>query len=382
MSESRFQHLPPCPLSIECPRFVDELDTSGNRLRVQPVLAGEDEKDARLLAELRSHVPTCPTCTATLAEARRVRQQQHAVLRDLLADSEKAVPSTVASIMQTIAREQGSLAAGTNHHQDIYDMPTLQQEEPQIISIQGRPQPVPRRPRPRRHAGTDPSSRKTRTTLFNIFSLAMVAVIIISAILILRQFVIPAPTTGNKKQPTPTTSPTSGESGWNSAVIGLSYPGADGGHITIANYDPASGQSVLLVPFALPVNAQLDTISHNGQKLLYQYAQNGHMYYATTPATSGNSFYSIKSSDAGNAIWYDNQSALIASAIQLLIYRAPYLYFIANNGSNLEQGALYRVALSGGKVQQVAPTALPGSTFWISGDGTSVFYEGNGAQGV
>jgi hypothetical protein len=401
MSQSDSHNLPPCPLSPECLRFIDELDTSGRQPRIELVLSQDDERDARLLAQLRSHVPACPTCTATLAQARRTRQQQRSMLRDLLADSEEAVPSTVASIMQAIASEAKTLPEGTNHHQDIHAIPTLQLGEPNIISLQEQ-----RRQRQRRNAvEEDTSSRQPRTALINIFSLAMVAVIILSALAIFSQFITatPPPPLSTKKQSAQT--PVL-PAGWNSAAIGLSYPGSNSspGRITIANYDPASGQSALLVSFPLPANAQLDTVSHDGLKLLYQYSQNGRTYYSIAPSTSANSFYSLSSSDAGNAIWLDNRSALIASknsgviqvdtqtgnakpvlpnvkGVQLLIYRAPYLYFIANGGTNLVPGALYRVNIAGGSVRQVAAPALPGSTFWISPDGTALFFQNDGSQG-
>jgi len=412
MSESAAHNLPPCPRSPECLRFVDELDTIGGQARVEP----DDERDARLLAELRSHIPACPTCTDALAQARHMRQQQRAALRGLLMESESVVPSTVASIMQRIARESGAIAAATNHHQDISAAPTLHLEEPHIILPQGQRQPgadqTGKGMGPGRTAGTGgqgrnvaPSSRRRRTAFLNVFSLAMVAVIILSVIVILSQFVAPRLGPLNRSQPTPTT--VAGGVGWNSAVIGLSYPGAGGspGRITIANYAPASGQSTLLVPFQPPANTQLDMISHDGLHLLYQYALNGHVYYYTAPTTSDSSFYSLSSNDGGNAIWLDNISALVASKnqgvmqvdtqtgvakavlpdirdVQLLIYRAPYLYFIAEGGTSLTPGALYRVTLSGGPVVQVAPPALPGSTFWISPDGTAVFYESNGSQGL
>lgn len=411
MSESSAHNLPPCPLSCECLRFVDELDTS-SRSCAEP----GDERDARLLAELRSHIPTCPTCTAALAQARHLRQQQRAALRGLLVEGESVAPSTVASIMQRIAHEPGARPAGANHHQDIYTAPTLHLEEPRIILPQGQRQPGAGRTgkgiEPGRTTGTGrqgrnvaPSSRSRRAVFLNVFSLAMVAVIILSVIVILSQFVAPRLGPLNRSQPTPTTA--AGGVGWNSAVIGLSYPGAGGspGRITIANYAPASGQSTLLVPFQPPANTQLDMISHDGLHLLYQYTLNGHVYYYTAPETSNSSFYSLSSNDGGNAIWLDNAFALIASKsqgvmqvdtqtgvakavlpdirdVQLLIYRAPYLYFIAEGGTSLTPGALYRVTLSGGPAVQVAPPALPGSTFWISPDGTAVFYESNGPQGL
>jgi hypothetical protein len=416
MSESDSHNLPPCPLSSECLRFVDELDTT-DQPGVVPLHAPNDERDARLLAELRSHIPTCPTCTAALAQARHMRQQQRSALRGLLLEGESVVPSTVASIMHSIAREPRSMPAATNHHQDISTAPTLHLEEPHIISPQERRRPGAGRAgagiesgrtagagRQGRNVAREPSARKTRTALLNVFSLAMVAVIILSVIVILSQFIAPRLGPLNRSQPTPTV--VAGGVGWNSAVIGLSYPGADGspGRITIANYAPASGQSTLLVPFQPPASTQLDMISHDGLHLLYQYTLNGHVYYYTAPTTSNSSFYSLSSNDGGNAIWLDNNSALIASksqgviqvdtqtgaaktvlasikGIRLLIYRAPYLYFVAESGTGLTPGALYRVTLSGGSAVQVAPPALPGSTFWISPDGTAVFYESDGPQG-
>ena len=398
MKQFDSQNLPPCPLSFECLRLADELENASDRVPDGPVFSEEDARDARLLEQLRIHVSSCPTCTAILNKARHMRRQQRIVLRDLLEDSEEAVPSTVQAILAAVAQEpKPGLIAGTNHHQDIYAVPTVQLEEPQVISLEER----------RRQQTTGGEREKdTRRLLRNIVSLAIVAAVILSAIAAFSRFVILTPQFGKGMVPAhpvvPVTTATPLAIGWKSAAIGLSYTGSsrDAGHTVVANYDPSSGHSVLLVRSHLPLKTQLDGISHDGLNLLYQFAENGKMYYYTlaSPAKTG-SFYTLQESDAGNAIWMDTNYALIATvnegvkqvniqtgaastvlpnlkAVHLVIYRAPYLYFTGGAAG----GALNRMAISGGPVLRVTMPST-GSTFWISPDGTTVFYANRGSYG-
>ena len=55
-----------------------------------------------------------------------------------------------------------------------------------------------------------------------------------------------------------------------------------------------------------------------------------------------------------------------------------YLYFIG--GADRDTGALYRLNVTDGIVQQVT-TASRGSTYWISPDGSTVYYANHGPAG-
>src|SRR5437764_874454 len=89
--------LPPCSLSVQCLRLLDD-DVSFSSI--------DDIQDERMLEQLREHIPTCPTCTATLAQARYIRAQQREALRNVLADSEQRVPSTTSQIFAAVNREE------------------------------------------------------------------------------------------------------------------------------------------------------------------------------------------------------------------------------------------------------------------------------------
>src|SRR5690348_12116967 len=101
MKQRGSQSLPPCSLSAQCLRLLDELDVSNDAF-----VSMDSIQDERMLEQLREHIPTCPTCTATLAQARHVRAQQRAALQNLLADSEQRVPSTTSQIFAAIYSEE------------------------------------------------------------------------------------------------------------------------------------------------------------------------------------------------------------------------------------------------------------------------------------
>ena len=85
--------------------FLDELDTlyflpqNGLFISSEQVLHLDDPQ---LLEHLRTHIPTCSICTATVTHARRVSVQQRSLLRKMLAENEHMVSSTNARIIQAI----------------------------------------------------------------------------------------------------------------------------------------------------------------------------------------------------------------------------------------------------------------------------------------
>ncbi|MBA2286211.1 MAG: hypothetical protein H0W02_12060, partial [Ktedonobacteraceae bacterium] len=118
MKQEEQQHLPVCSLSAECLRLLDDLDLPGASGHIPGLFAvTDDERDERLLVQLHGHIPTCPTCTELLAQARRERASQRALLRNLLAASERAVPSTTQRILAEIRSGQmaGQTVRATNN---------------------------------------------------------------------------------------------------------------------------------------------------------------------------------------------------------------------------------------------------------------------------
>ena len=105
MKHDRSQNLSHCSLSSHCIRFLDELDTlyflpqKGFFTSLEHL---PNFDDAQLLEQLRAHIPTCSICTATLTHARRFSVRQRSMLRKMLVESERVVPSTSRRIMETV----------------------------------------------------------------------------------------------------------------------------------------------------------------------------------------------------------------------------------------------------------------------------------------
>src|SRR5690242_14160300 len=90
--------LPPCSFSPQCLRLIDDLDVPAAARSPARLSHIADFQDERQLRQLRSHVPGCPTCSALLLEARRLRSQQRLMLHRFLIANEKRVPSTTSAI--------------------------------------------------------------------------------------------------------------------------------------------------------------------------------------------------------------------------------------------------------------------------------------------
>src|SRR5712691_9082149 len=287
--------LQPCPLSAHCLRFVDEMDLP--RVSQQGPGFIDDIRDERLHEQLRTHVPTCPTCTAALAQARRMRAQQRAALRDLLVDSEQRVPSTRTQISLAISREQRTPLPLGNHYQELRIAPDVQLEPLQGMPLSGKE---------RQWTGFL-SPRRPRVVLRNVLALATVAAVILVAIGLFSRYNVLHPATGGRP-----TVPQGGSDGWSSVVIALVFAG----QMTVANYDPVSEKSASLVKSPLPADTQIDGVSHDGRNLLYQFSSSGHTeYFTLSQLPNTGFFYELNDSDAGNAVWMtDSRHVLIATA--------------------------------------------------------------------
>ena len=115
MKHSDFGSLPPCVLSTQCRRLLNDLDAPGapdvtNSFEQVFSTTTSDRRDELLLEQLRRHLPGCPTCASILAQERQLRSQQRDVLRRYLADSESRVPSTTERIFAAL-RDQEQLAS-------------------------------------------------------------------------------------------------------------------------------------------------------------------------------------------------------------------------------------------------------------------------------
>lgn len=403
MPGSSVHNLAPCPLSIHCLRLLDEIEGSASLHQVE-VLFEDDEREQQLIEQLRVHVPTCPTCAAALERARRMRAQQRRLLRDVLAEGEQMVPSTTVQIMYAVRREHVDLpkASPTMNHQH--------QQRAALAPVQL----TDRRP-------SRLSSRRMRTVLGTLCSLVAVAVIMLASFglfgrLALRHTAItstanrpstPITLSGNPLMtppaPSPPPQPASVQpfSDWHRVLLTESDP--DAGWLRIDNISALDGSDSSLSGGNIPASTRVDGVSPDGKNILYQMVKGDRMIYFTlTQSGQSVAFYTLNSDEAGNAIWLSDSRTVFISTIhngvlkvdtqthaaQLLLpsltvgtltfYHAPFLYFIGSE--NLATGALYRVNIGNGALQQVTMRS-PGSTFWLSPDGSTIYYVNRGAAG-
>jgi hypothetical protein len=105
MKHDSTQNLANCSFSRQCIHFLDELDTFYFLPYKGPVISLEQPAnfdDSFLLEQLRAHIPTCSFCTATLTHARRLSVKQRSMLRRMLAENERMVPSTSERILERV----------------------------------------------------------------------------------------------------------------------------------------------------------------------------------------------------------------------------------------------------------------------------------------
>ncbi|MEO6892376.1 MAG: hypothetical protein ABI456_21935, partial [Ktedonobacteraceae bacterium] len=216
---------------------------------------------------------------------------------------------------------------------------------------------------------------------------------------------LPVTHPGGGVSPTPTPSPV----GWNGVIVSSSpLPVSPTSPLDVENYNYLDGHHQApgsSTGHTLPPGAQLDGISPGGVNLAYHLFSGGRTVYSTLSLDQTfpvvDNFYSM-SGQGGNAVWMDSHTLLVNAVntivkvdIQtntesivlaslgtphLVFYRAPFLYFIG--GETRETGALYRISIAGGQPLQLVTMPSPGSTFWLSPDGRTVYYVNKGAGGL
>lgn len=405
MKQKDSRCLPPCPFSAYCLRLIDDLDSTTILQQFEEVSFAYDIQDELLLDQLRLHVPDCPTCTALLTYARRVRYQQRAALYSLLLENESKVPSTTPQIFAAIHREQNGAAPNTKrmHYylQELVISPGAQK-----LNGNGNHD----------HAVEPHTSGRSQRMLRNAFSLATIAALVLAAMgLFSHMFVSDHSTT--PVQSSSNSSSSNGQSvldqvDWDSIMISVTVLSASRGMgqlTSIYNYDPATGYRKQLGPSFATDSVQLDGIPHDGQNLLYHYVSGGYVRYQTLRSLSKTGFfYRLNATDwnAGNAVWMDSNSVFVADGgngvvevdtrtgrtmqrfpnprtVQLAFYHSHYLYYIS--GLPIWQGvwpALYRINTDTPHDQpHRISMRSPGSTFWFSPDGSTIFYLNKGPDG-
>jgi hypothetical protein len=398
-----------CPFSAHCLRLIDDLDAPSVSQQFEEISITQDIQDEYLLAQLRLHVPDCPTCTAVLSNARRVRSQQRAALYGLLQENESNVPSMIPQIFAAIYHKQDASAPNTKRTQ--YYLEELAVSSRAVIPHDGDSS-------NHKLVGGQPATGRPLRVLRNAFSLATVAALIFAAIGIFghmyasgRSAVTFGPhlnAASNQGKAIPTASLLPDRQSFSSFVVGLTLLSASSalGVTSIYNYDAATGKKQQLGPPFTASSVQLDGITPDGQSLLLHYVSGNHVVFqAVQPGSRIDSFYQLSANDwnAGNAIWIDDTHVLIAGGengvvevdtqtgstvrllpapktIHLAFYRTPYLYYVS--GLPIQQGvwpALYRIdtTKSNASPQRISMRS-PGSTYWLSPDGSKIFYLNKG----
>jgi hypothetical protein len=335
-----------------------------------------------------------------------MRTQQRMMLYHFLVANERQVPATSGAIFAAIRREAMTAEANALRREDRHQQETRTVK--QIVTGQtassSPASPIPLNSRPAQ-----------RHRLFqNVLTLATVAAVILAAVGLLNRFTTQAsspasqPAQSSQPEQIPPSGSTTNNAGWNSVLFGLTMLSAAGMVQSLAfyTYDTGNDHTTLLLSATQTFDAvNMEGISSNGQALLYdEISLDQQRSYRTIPAsTSAHMAYQLDAKQGGNAVWMDTThflvqnrngtiqevSALTGLAQQswslqvgrLTFYRQPFLYFVG--GENLETGALYRANLD-----QAHPTPQrvtkpsPGTRFWLSVDGTTIFYANRGASGV
>lgn len=395
--------LPPCSFSPQCLRLLDDLDTPAASAPGRLAYI-EDLQEKRRLRQLRSHLANCPTCSALLAEARRARARQRMMLYHFLQANERRVPSTSHAIIEAMRQEKAqgdekSLHRGRTRSQNLslFVHPIEQNEAP------GSPQ-----------ARSSLRSFQHRSLFQNVLTLATVAAVILAAVGLLNRFSdqpTPAPASGNSS-PLQRQQPTQGGTavnnyGWDTVLVGLTMLSASGmvKGFTFYGYDASTSKMKQLVSSTqVFLNVNMDGISHDGQSLLYDttFPDRQTTYSVYSPDAGQHNVYQLPAGKGGNAIWMDSSHILVQEgfsqvveldtrsgtrqrtwplkASRLAFYRQPFLYFIG--AENLIAGALYRVNLSEASAEpHYITNTHAGTRFWLSIDGTTIFYTNKGASG-
>jgi hypothetical protein len=369
---TRHGDYPACSLSAHCAPLLDDLDLG--ETRDDALLLGEDR---RLLEQLRAHVPTCSRCKATLTQERATRSSQRQALRQVLAESERAVPSTTARILQALRREE----------QELQGVPTSSNGHAasEEIGVLSRPL-MPVRPKQR------------GTFLRNMLALvAVLAVILGSMSLFSRMLPLRLAAGGASigKQKT-TRAPFLFASTWSSVVMTTLHNGQK----FITSTDPISGKSAMLASSRYPMDTAIDGVSHDGYKVLYRVFDGSRTRYYVRPSSRDGALYTLDGK-GNQAIWstddhyifigtpegiekvdVNSRTAMIELSMfqspDLRFYRDGYLYFVQGENSGIAT-VLSRVNLADGNVVPITLGLCALSYgFWLSPGGTTIYYRCKG----
>ncbi len=356
------QELPPCPRSHDCLRFFDELEDAD--------MAAQENKETVLLAQLRTHVPTCPTCSTLLAAERRLRAWQRQSLQALLAEGAERVPTMATAIITVLRQEQ---------IQHIVATPPSPEGASQEVSLRHDTQ-------PRRFIA--PRVGRVLGQLAALAAAVFLLASTIEAFQLLQArseqqmaFQIARPTSAFTMPLT---------NAW-SAVL-LSY--VQSGHLHIVNDEPLTGKNIELASSMYPHDTVIEGISHAGDAILYSVYNGKETSYWLRSTSMLFSLYQV-AGRGSQAIWstddhyvfigtghgvemldiWSGTPQLILTQLTsptLVFAYANYLYYL--DGQRGMPGKLQRISISNGVIQTVTPCASS-QPFWLSPTGTGIYYQ-------
>ncbi len=381
---THMQDLPPCPLSVHCLRLVDVLDWYHEHDEEHwgqlPVV--EDWHEEQLIAQLRTHVPTCPTCKATLVQARRMRSFQRRMLHETLAQGEQQVPSTTAQILRAMQSEPRAA-----HKQSVVPQQQHAFYDALVPSSGGSLQKQPHE---------EPLMKRPRVLFRTLCSLVAAAAIILASLSIFGHFIWFKPTSDHLAASFSLAS----SSRWSSVVM----TSIQDGNQTISLYDPQTSKNVVLAVSSnhssSPESMTPAGVSHDGTKLLYSIFDGKQTTYYLRSLTTTTMLFTV-TSNKSYAVWSADDRYVFVSTLQgieeidiqskavhrilpalgfvnLQYYRDGYLYYIESQDSSI--GILNRVDIAHGHVQPVTGACSSGKSFWQSPGGVLVYYVCEQAQ--
>ncbi|MBV9256520.1 MAG: hypothetical protein JO215_00725, partial [Ktedonobacteraceae bacterium] len=391
--ETQRRELPPCPFSVHCERLLEDLDKNSPSLQDSQFLFADDDQDRQLLAQVRKHLPECPTCMVVLTHARAQRFWLRQQLLLLLGENEQKVPSSTARIMQALAHEPAirpEALPSKNGHKKLL----LEAAEEAPITL---PAVTMQRQR---------SLQRSRGLLQNILAFVAVLVVIFASFNLFSHMLsfhlASSSGTSGVSQINPTVAPVIRAKTWSSVIIAM----RNGVQKIITSTDPMTGKSVVLASSRYPDTTMIDGVSHDGYQVLYHDFDGSRTRYYLLPSAQNSLLYTVVGK-GGQAIWSTDDSSIFIgtpegvekidvhshnatlalssiTAPDLRFYRDGYLYFVASTSTS--DGAstwLNRVDLMKGNISSITEEACPFSyDFWLSPDGSKVYYRCDGKEAL
>jgi hypothetical protein len=371
--ETHTNTFPPCTFSSHCERLLDDLDKNSSPLQDDAFLVTENDQDRQLLTQLQAHIPTCPTCTFVLSQARIKRFQQRQQIRRFLLKGEQIVPSSTLSIIQSIAREPREVpkkvAASNGHNGMATHVP------PPISLVKS----VRKRP-----------TRRSQKIVQNLLAFVAVLAVILVSFNLFSHMVLLSQTSSKGMSNTPATLPVTHSTSWSSVIIALTR----GNKKIITVTDSATGKSAVLASSRYANDTTVDGVSHDGYQVLYHVFDGRVTRYYLQPSTQNTILYTV-AGKGGPALWSTDDSSvfistpagiekvnvsahtntLIVSTFKspdLRFYRDGYPYFVVSANAST---ALNRIDLTTGEILPITAHYCQFSyDFWLSTSGTIVYY--------